>query len=605
MMTQQTQTEFPQTVSILQPMPIPGSSQALQFDRKNVKQFLDTLARHGLAAGITNKNELVDYIYYYLSKEVQDSICYLKEFDLDKAGRTWEAAKAKLIAMFQASDERFSVTLEDLRDFCQEQAAKVDFESKIDIENYQMKFFKLAGNLVKDKLLTEVKANYYFVAGIPSSWKTWFRNEAFFNKNDLCYEWWKMKTDEKKEKKEKGGIDSFLNTQSPDDNARVDKGKALVQDTPPHMAASSSRMTQNLGLSFGDEFVVDAPRTQVQPPLNPINRQDGWKASLPSLNKDRIDVNMKDGTKGNPPTGPTYHFTSDIQEQVDAKAVFKTAMGAMVTLPLNQVIGVSPILQKMIAESTRTWREYVNKDGLNKDGPGLLKSTSVMEGVAIDVSNGHDFMESSWLYSEKQTDQIAADCMEVSADDEQMYYAMTCGFVDVKVNRVKLKALVDSGSELNLFSVDVPEEARLALDFAGTVWSLKGIHGPSVQLQGVIKDTPLTIGGYKFPHHFFVSQHVMGKQEIILGQPFLQYYSARMQYTREMGTKMWISKEYHGKPNVCVQLTDPKDPRNTKVIDRALPCRHEHDQGCSHATDKVYSNDWRIEEVKDEEEGAG
>ncbi|THU77126.1 hypothetical protein K435DRAFT_878238 [Dendrothele bispora CBS 962.96] len=781
----------PQTVSIIQPMPIPGSSQAPKFDRKNAKQFLDTLARHGQAAGITNKDELVDYIYYYSSEQVQDSIQFLKEFDLDEKERKWDAAKAKLIAMFQASDERLSVTLEDLRDFCQEQAAKTGFETKLDIETYQMEYLKLAGPLVKDKLMTETEANYYFVAGIPSSLKTWFRNEVpedkrevkkaptiqesinilyrRFNKNDLCYEWWKSKKEEKKQvhfeepsdpsssntrargtneamgtsssrilpssanfgvpqssidslaeqmrllnvslsqmqyggpslhssrtnagqnqntsneprgnetqrlvnllracmmcgevgthplhpskcpKTQgliidklilynqdtgrytqrngtdlprvpygwKGGIDSFLrNTQdTEEDQQRVDKGKAPVRrDTPPHLNASTSRSSYNIGLSYGDEFVVDGnvfavatlgqgdnwdtnpalrsgkdtnnrfnpvpkksdvpnvvkaplsnadrvprieskpkpeerPTIPVQPPTNPINRQDGWKASLPSSNKDRIDVNMKDGTKGNVPNGPTYHFTSDIQEQVDARAVFKTAMGAMVTLPLEQVIGVSPILQKMIAESTRTRREYVNKDGV-----GTSKVTSVMEGQLMEVSNGHESMGEIMPTRE---------CMEASVEDEQMYYAMTCGLIDVKVNGVKLKALVDSGSELNLFSMDVPEDAKLPLDFAGTAWSLKGIHGPSVQLRGVIKDAPLTIGGYEFPHHFFVARHAMGKQEIILGQPFLQYYSARMQYTREMGTKMWISKEYHGKPNVCVQLTDPKDPRNTKLL---------------------------------------
>ncbi|THU80000.1 hypothetical protein K435DRAFT_696607 [Dendrothele bispora CBS 962.96] len=813
----------PQTVSIIQPMPVPGTPNAPVFNRKSVKQFLDTIVRHGAAAGITNKDELVDYIYYYASEDVQDAIKYIPEFDIEEADKKWDKAKNKLLKMFKASEAPPDVTLQNLKDFCQESAARSRFDDKMDIESYQMQFLKLATPLIKTKIITTIEANYYFVAGIPSSWKAWFRNEVpeanrnadkapeiedsmeilfrKFNPNDLCYEWWKVKNKTKKQVKFedatnrvasrsstpkpktteveeevtypnginygvpqsaidglaeqmrllnlnmsnlhqgqgptpqvslqiqpgmagkpsdaqrlltfnracmmcgevgthplhpskcdktpgllldklisfnpetnrytqrngadlprvpfgwKGGIDSFLRNTQPESTDVKGKGKAVNyttggRDTPPHMVASTSSgfmgCSHNLGLSYGEEFVLDgnvfavatagheyetapalrtgkntdrynplgdkskrkettspSPNTTkaplnepsagkptiIPPPTNPINRSDGWKGSLPSENKNKRDVSMKDATKPTESQStPQYHFTSDMQEQVDPRAVFKTAMGVMVTLPLHQVIGVSPILQKMIAESTRTRREYVKKDADNNRG-NASKSTNEAKWEGVD-----EMIDSPEVYEARKAETHIVDF-------DEKYYAMTCGYVDIVVNGTKLKALIDSGSELNLFSVGVPEDAKLPLDFEGTEWSLKGIHGPSVPLRGVIKDAPLTIGGHEFPHHFFVSRHDMGKQDIIIGQPFLQWYATRTQHSRESGLKMWLYKEgYSGmRPTVCVQLTDPRDPRNTKVIGRA-PCsgHGSRPDGCSHST--VRDNSWRIEEVDDEED---
>ncbi|KAJ7833398.1 hypothetical protein B0H13DRAFT_1914586 [Mycena leptocephala] len=72
------------------------------------------------------------------------------------------------------------------------------------------------------------------------------------------------------------------------------------------------------------------------PPTNPINRQDGWKDSRPSNPKARDeDVVMRDAKKFNP--GDKYH------------------------VPLLQLVGLSPQLQKLFTDSTRSKREYANK----------------------------------------------------------------------------------------------------------------------------------------------------------------------------------------------------------------------------------------------------
>ena len=71
---------------------------------------------------------------------------------------------------------------------------------------------------------------------------------------------------------------------------------------------------------------------------------------------------MKDGTK-KPTTSqnPQYHFTSDIQDCADPQAVFEEIMNQRVTLPVYQVVGSSPALQKLIGEATRTKHVYNTK----------------------------------------------------------------------------------------------------------------------------------------------------------------------------------------------------------------------------------------------------
>ncbi len=94
---------------------------------------------------------------------------------------------------------------------------------------------------------------------------------------------------------------------------------------------------------------------QVTPPTNPINRSDGWTASIPSKNpsKSAPEVDMKDGTrKTGTSQSPQYHFTSDIQDLANPQVVYDEIMNQKVTLPVYQVIGSSPALQKLVGEAT-------------------------------------------------------------------------------------------------------------------------------------------------------------------------------------------------------------------------------------------------------------
>ena len=156
----------------------------------------------------------------------------------------------------------------------------------------------------------------------------------------------------------------------------------------------------------------------------------------------------------------------------------------------------------------------------------------------------------------------------ITVSPQQKIFAMTTGALQVQMHEVDLLAMVDSGSELNLASNSVPDRMSAAIDFEGMKWSLQGINGGPEQLQGVITDGPLKMAGHDFPHHFFISHNSLGKHDLILGQPFLQWYAARIDYDRNCVVKMFLWKEGDRsvKPTICISITDPADPRNATSI---------------------------------------
>ena len=90
--------------------------------------------------------------------------------------------------------------------------------------------------------------------------------------------------------------------------------------------------------------------------------------------------------------------------------------------------------------------------------------------------------------------------------------------------------LIDSGSELNLIAKRLFAHSGVAMDEDGSQWTLCGIHGEPVPLVGCCRDAPITLGGTRFDHHFFVHPGEMGCHDGILGQPWLLWFSSRLKY---------------------------------------------------------------------------
>jgi len=159
----------------------------------------------------------------------------------------------------------------------------------------------------------------------------------------------------------------------------------------------------------------------------------------------------------------------------------------------------------------------------------------------------------------------------ISSVPTDKFYAMVTEYVTVKINDIQYTCLIDCGSELNVVEGDVIDQTGVPIDFVEMKWSLKGIHGEPERLKGVAKDLQLSIGSRDFPHHFFVTRHLLGRHQIILGQPFLQWYTARLQYSRDGHVRMHLWEEGGGDegipPTISLTITKPGDSRNTTEVD--------------------------------------
>lgn len=143
-------------------------------------------------------------------------------------------------------------------------------------------------------------------------------------------------------------------------------------------------------------------------------------------------------------------------------------------------------------------------------------------------------------------------------------FAMTTGRFKGKMADQHVIFMVDTGSELNLISDELYRQTNLALDVDGARWSLKGINGGAVPLVGCCRDVPLVCGGHHFDHHFFISKEGTGKQDVILGQPWLQWYSVSLMYSRMGIVEMCIwkegNREWGNPPTIAIQLVAANAP---------------------------------------------
>ena len=101
-----------------------------------------------------------------------------------------------------------------------------------------------------------------------------------------------------------------------------------------------------------------------------------------------------------------------------------------------------------------------------------------------------------------------------------------------------LRAMVDTGSELNLISSSLAQElvkAGEVVDTAGQEWRVEGINGGSDQLVGTINNLQAIIGGRQVRFTVFYGKFEFGNQyDMILGQPFLFTTGATMAYNTDI-----------------------------------------------------------------------
>ena len=94
---------------------------------------------------------------------------------------------------------------------------------------------------------------------------------------------------------------------------------------------------------------------------------------------------------------------------------------------------------------------------------------------------------------------------EVNLAQPHEYWAMVTVCLNGKIGEHNYMMLVDSGSELNIMTLQQAQELALLIDDSRNSWTLKGISGHTMGLEGICWNVPVRIGGIKFSHNFFVT----------------------------------------------------------------------------------------------------
>ncbi|KAM5539996.1 hypothetical protein V8D89_006328 [Ganoderma adspersum] len=326
-----------------------------------------------------------------------------------------------------------------------------------------------------------------------------------------------------------------------------------------------------------------SPDSPAAPPVPPINREEGWKQSLPkNKGKEREydpDVVMKDTAskprdkdKSAPSSG--YRNLSELESSVDVQCVYESIMGqTAVSIPLRDLVGIAPGLLDRIHEATR--RKRVPKDVqpraaqtsyIDSDGVPIVvavpAAASPLRGATLIHTDSDD-------HDQQIAQAFFAGQGSPSVNDR--FLAMSVGVLSGTICGIPFRLMIDSGSELNLGDNSVPDRTQLPLDYLGSSWSLRGIHGGPEQLRGYLSNAPIHIGDHEFPDHLFISpnESIGETFSIILGQPFLTHYSARLDYSPSGRAMLYLwtrqDKERGARPTIGIVIMSPNDPRNREV----------------------------------------
>ncbi|ESK81440.1 Gag [Moniliophthora roreri MCA 2997] len=187
--------------------------------------------------------------------------------------------------------------------------------------------------------------------------------------------------------------------------------------------------------------------------------------------KEKEDVNMKEDKSQQ----PRYHFTSNLQEKVNAISIFNLLMNQPITLPVYQVIRNSPQLQKLIADATRTRREYVTKQakysnfssfsrGIDKED---MVTSITMTTVRSDGETCHYKVEDLNIDDLEVIEEFLGKCANtfLKAPEVIKLFAMVTGFIEVNINGASFVTMINTRSELNVGSIDLPERMSCPVDF--------------------------------------------------------------------------------------------------------------------------------------------
>ncbi|KAF8870277.1 hypothetical protein BD779DRAFT_1681311 [Infundibulicybe gibba] len=386
------------------------------------------------------------------------------------------------------------------------------------------------------------------------------------------------------------------------DAKKNEPGPQLVQPLPIQPSTkvppkvTEPRANQNPGVPVGlaphPLPPVPRPVAPVQRPVpHPANTEEAWrqKKSMPKVPVyQKEDADMHDGTSKTKPSSG-YHFSSLIQDMTNGDEVQEYILNTSITIPLKQLIGLSPDMQKRFTNLTKTRREYASQAVVAQPDPedefddcdGYMNSFGNQDSDNFGTSR----VQLTYAGDREDVNDILMRYSSAVKVHTNPLFAMTTGRFEGTLGGITVTFMVDTGSELNLISQEFHSQTSLPLDMDGARWSLKGINGGPVPLVGCVRDADIQIGGHRFDHHFFVSSQGAGKQDVILGQPWLQWYSGAIFYSRTGRVRMnvWANGDADPtedgrcrRPTLSIQLCAVDASRNVDRLVMKGQCPGHH-----------------------------
>lgn len=344
---------------------------------------------------------------------------------------------------------------------------------------------------------------------------------------------------------------------------------------------------------------ADVP-IQRLPPRVPVNPPSILKRSPPTPtrmnNVPNEDIEMMDlpdeTSKGperlHPPRAPAkLEFTSEAKQDFNSDKFFEGVLRQPLTVTLGELLGASGEVSRRCFQYTKTRKEPITKmktSVVNRNSqsfwsyPDPDDSLSEEEEICSTtsdyrptyhnraVSHGPHLLNPSLEGRVFSVNQLAREI------DKNLYAAGT-GKLEITVGQTEgIRAMVDTGSELNMMSRSLQEQLGIPIDPAGSAWAVRGINGQPENLFGCCRKVPIELGGLRFDHIFFVKDgEVSGDYQVLLGQPWLHAAAADIKYeVDEQGDRFINMRLYNrgdrNKGSIIVRLDVDKRREATKLV---------------------------------------
>ncbi|KAI7957802.1 hypothetical protein MJO29_006019 [Puccinia striiformis f. sp. tritici] len=170
-------------------------------------------------------------------------------------------------------------------------------------------------------------------------------------------------------------------------------------------------------------------------------------------------------------------------------------------------------------------------------------------------------------------------------------YACPLGFVNITINGKKIRALVDTGAEMNI----MPEflSVELQLTTRQISMNIMGIGGHSTPIVGLAEGVNFNIiQEEKKSANFFIAR---GKVYTVLGRPFLADHGIRLELSKARGEI--LSYELWDGERLCIPICSPKIPGW-----ESTPPRRINDRCCNIQTENYTDQGRDISGVSDNQD---